>query len=258
MSGFEGSPPAWHPDPLRRHEFRYWDGTTWTARVSDAGQLSADPFDGVVGPAAAAGADGDNAPAAPPPARGRVSTPRLVVIGSVAAVVVVGGLFAFRAVREGDGTGTSSGSIDSTGDIAVHEVELSEGDMVRVLLTPEEGFAASMAVGTTLETLAAFDFSFGQNATISFNPAADSFFSSADEDIACDVASEDLGDDPGSVRCRGGSLVVLFDADERGAGQQQYMTFIAPASGTYSVLVRGENGSQGTFRLRVDRAATGD
>lgn len=31
-------PPAdWHPDPHRRHELRYWDGTVWTAHVSDAG-----------------------------------------------------------------------------------------------------------------------------------------------------------------------------------------------------------------------------
>ena len=30
-------PPGWHPDPWRRHELRYWDGTTWTGHVSTQG-----------------------------------------------------------------------------------------------------------------------------------------------------------------------------------------------------------------------------
>lgn len=34
---------AWLPDPRRRHEFRYWDGTNWTEHVSDAGLAGIDP-----------------------------------------------------------------------------------------------------------------------------------------------------------------------------------------------------------------------
>ena len=37
-------PPAWYPDPLRAHEFRYWNGTTWTDDVSDAGVVSHAPL----------------------------------------------------------------------------------------------------------------------------------------------------------------------------------------------------------------------
>ncbi|HUC36123.1 MAG TPA: DUF2510 domain-containing protein [Acidimicrobiales bacterium] len=37
------APPSWQPDPSRRHEFRYWDGTRWTEHVSDAGQQATDP-----------------------------------------------------------------------------------------------------------------------------------------------------------------------------------------------------------------------
>jgi hypothetical protein len=37
------SPAAWHPDPLHRHELRYWDGARWTEHVSDRGQTSVDP-----------------------------------------------------------------------------------------------------------------------------------------------------------------------------------------------------------------------
>ena len=33
----------WHPDPTGRHELRYWDGSAWTAAVSDAGQQTDDP-----------------------------------------------------------------------------------------------------------------------------------------------------------------------------------------------------------------------
>jgi hypothetical protein len=35
-------PPAWHPDPSRRHQQRYWDGEQWTEHVSDNGQTSED------------------------------------------------------------------------------------------------------------------------------------------------------------------------------------------------------------------------
>ena len=34
----------WFPDPTGKHERRYWDGTTWTAHVADAGATSEDPL----------------------------------------------------------------------------------------------------------------------------------------------------------------------------------------------------------------------
>lgn len=38
-----GSPaPGWYPDPSRRHRLRYWDGSGWTAHVSDGGVLGVD------------------------------------------------------------------------------------------------------------------------------------------------------------------------------------------------------------------------
>jgi hypothetical protein len=36
--------PGWLPDPTGRHERRWWDGTTWTADVSDAGVSGNDPL----------------------------------------------------------------------------------------------------------------------------------------------------------------------------------------------------------------------
>ncbi len=35
----------WHPDPLERHELRYWDGSDWTDSVSDEGVVSSDPIE---------------------------------------------------------------------------------------------------------------------------------------------------------------------------------------------------------------------
>lgn len=38
-------PAAWHPDPLGRHEYRYWDGDNWTDHVADGGQAGLDPLE---------------------------------------------------------------------------------------------------------------------------------------------------------------------------------------------------------------------
>ena len=42
--------PGWQPDPTGRHEYRYWDGGTWTDDVSDAGDTSVDPAPGLPAP----------------------------------------------------------------------------------------------------------------------------------------------------------------------------------------------------------------
>ncbi|MFA9445415.1 DUF4190 domain-containing protein [Egicoccus sp. AB-alg6-2] len=36
------SPAAWHPDPTRKHDHRWWDGTKWTEHVADAGESKID------------------------------------------------------------------------------------------------------------------------------------------------------------------------------------------------------------------------
>jgi uncharacterized RDD family membrane protein YckC len=37
------NPPRWAPDPLGRHQYRYWDGMQWTEHVSDDGLVATDP-----------------------------------------------------------------------------------------------------------------------------------------------------------------------------------------------------------------------
>ncbi|MEO7429530.1 MAG: phospholipid scramblase-related protein [Acidimicrobiales bacterium] len=36
------APASWYPDPLGRHELRYWDGSQWTEHVSSHGRQSID------------------------------------------------------------------------------------------------------------------------------------------------------------------------------------------------------------------------
>ncbi|MET0150207.1 MAG: DUF2510 domain-containing protein, partial [Acidimicrobiales bacterium] len=44
MSDQGGHPePGWYADPNGRHEYRYWDGATWSDQVSDGGVVSTDP-----------------------------------------------------------------------------------------------------------------------------------------------------------------------------------------------------------------------
>jgi hypothetical protein len=40
-------PPCWFADPTRRNEYRFWDGSRWSDRVSNHGSESLDPLSGV-------------------------------------------------------------------------------------------------------------------------------------------------------------------------------------------------------------------
>lgn len=50
---------GWHPDPARRHEYRYHDGTRWTHHVADQGQAATDPLPAAPPPAGGGAAAGD-------------------------------------------------------------------------------------------------------------------------------------------------------------------------------------------------------
>ncbi|MFN8017092.1 MAG: phospholipid scramblase-related protein [Acidimicrobiales bacterium] len=53
-----GHAPAWYPDPMGRHEYRWFDGAQWTDQVSSHGRQSVDPVQAPAAvPARDAGAD---------------------------------------------------------------------------------------------------------------------------------------------------------------------------------------------------------
>ncbi len=68
-------PAAWHPDPLGRYEYRYWDGQRWTEHVANQGIAGVDAT-GLEPPASTTqqaggwGATGDQQPTGGQPASG--------------------------------------------------------------------------------------------------------------------------------------------------------------------------------------------
>jgi uncharacterized protein YxjI len=44
MSQTDQHGPNWYPDPMGRHEYRWYDGTQWTDQVSSNGRTSTDPL----------------------------------------------------------------------------------------------------------------------------------------------------------------------------------------------------------------------
>ena len=45
MSDAGGHAANWYPDPMGRHEYRYYDGTNWTEHVTSHGRQSIDPLE---------------------------------------------------------------------------------------------------------------------------------------------------------------------------------------------------------------------
>ncbi len=39
------APSNWYPDPMKRHQLRFWDGSVWTHHVSNNGVTGIDPLD---------------------------------------------------------------------------------------------------------------------------------------------------------------------------------------------------------------------
>ncbi len=111
MANDGGVRPGWYADPLRRFELRYYNGTSWTADVSSAGQRFVDPLGIDVGahpgpgsPTRPTGANTSNVNgiATASMALGIIAVaiawiPFVVVVGAIAAVLAL--VFGAIAVR---------------------------------------------------------------------------------------------------------------------------------------------------------------
>ena len=146
---------GWNPDPTGRHEYRYWDGGTWTDDVSDNGVASVDPVDGAgaIGGDATARIDttqqyapqpgpppggfgpqtgpqpGGYGPSSPsgsgqfPPAqpvRSGPSTGLLVGLAAVAVALIAGIAFALSSGGD-DGDDTATDETSNTDDTATDD-----------------------------------------------------------------------------------------------------------------------------------------
>jgi hypothetical protein len=85
-------PAGWYDDPSARHERRYWDGTDWTAQVSDDGVATIDQPG--ARPAPASERPAEPPPAAGPPAAAPAPRKRRTWAVPMAVAVVVLGLIA--------------------------------------------------------------------------------------------------------------------------------------------------------------------
>ena len=127
----EQHPPGWHPDPSGRHELRWWDGTTFTDQVADAGVTSTDPG---TGPVAAVN------PMLPPDVTGRRASKLPVILAALGAfVVVLALLFLLGGDDGGGGTGAFEGSVSDDED-GRHEVSVDAGTVLVVEVDPDEDF----------------------------------------------------------------------------------------------------------------------
>ena len=132
--------PAWLPDPTGRHEYRWFDGASFTDRVSDAGVMGVDAQAATppTAPAAPTAFTTTAAPLATTPAPPQGRSRRGLVLGLAGAGVVLVGVGAYLVLSsdDDDGTGTIEGQLESSAPVAVHTVSLEAGDALTVAVSP--------------------------------------------------------------------------------------------------------------------------
>jgi len=106
------TPAGWFPDPLGRHEHRYFNGVSWTSDVSDGGQRLVDPF-GTLPGYQSSGTPGGNGLATAALTCGIIGTliawmPFLVVIGIVLGILAL--VFGIKALRRSAAVGRGRGA----------------------------------------------------------------------------------------------------------------------------------------------------
>lgn len=133
--------PAWLPDPAGRHELRWFDGTTFTDQVADAGVTSTDPGGGPAPtPSPAAPWASSANPALPVDVTGRRASRLPVILAAVGAFVVVLALLTLLGGDGGDGgTGEFAGTATED-EPGRHEISVSGGSVVVVEVDPDSDF----------------------------------------------------------------------------------------------------------------------
>jgi hypothetical protein len=222
MTDQEGSTqPGWYPDPLQRHEHRYWDGSRWTEQVSDGGQVSEDV------PSMA-----DYADLSADEGGGRsVPVAFLVLVGVAVAALVAGGVLFL--LRDDDGDGGGDGSAAGDGDLAgeldeddpqgVHPFELDAGEAARMRIVPDDDLDVVVELGVDPD-----DFGDGFQSLV------------ADE-----LDDEEAG-------------VVFLGTDRGGGGDVEGVQFVAPVDGEYRLVITGFDGDEGSYDAQIETEGAED
>lgn len=222
---------GWQTDPLGRHEYRYWDGKTWTDDVSDAGVVSTDPIQ----PAAV-----DEPPlipsftGAPPPSKSSPGRKKSRVPVIAAVVVVVALLGGFLATRGGGGGGSSSGvgtikgHINANG-VFIHHVEVPADSVLLIKAIPEGNYDPIMSIAADFPTIEKYKNNFG------FTP----FGRGA---VKTDTDSSFSGVDLSGVK--GGIFVVDNDSFNSGVAEQDAVP--APFGASLDIIVTASEAGSAT------------
>lgn len=103
---------GWHPDPLGRHQYRYWNGAEWTEHASDNGRQVVDPITPEPRATTPTPDSGRSPASKTTPVDSR--TKRNVLIGTGVAIVLLLGAAAVSSPSESD-TESQSAELSASG-----------------------------------------------------------------------------------------------------------------------------------------------
>ncbi|MBK9178878.1 MAG: DUF2510 domain-containing protein [Acidimicrobiales bacterium] len=250
--------PGWYPDPLARHEHRYWDGAGWTEHVADQGSTGSDPL-GAPPPTPAPHPEAtphpDLAhPVSPPPyqpAGGappyqpgapvqRTGPPVGLIVGLAIGAVVVIGLVAYLVLVRDDGGGGSSGTGTFTGQVeestapVLHRVQVPEGGTIVATVQPSAELDAEINLAVDEGLLRAYAEQLAGEAGMSVDELVDE--AEFDSELGGYVlTTEDEGFE--------GETDVLDTTEAEIEG--------GLIAGTYVVSVTGYGDTTGTYELEI-------
>jgi hypothetical protein len=136
----------WYPDPIGRHELRYWDGAAWSDNVADGGRTSVDPVEAPPAPpvnrlveneALNHQVDNGNPAALPVPSTARVpdtsaeprharrGTKTFVILGLVLLLVVALGSEGYSMVSKSSAAKDAAASSIAAARKAIAEADLA-------------------------------------------------------------------------------------------------------------------------------------
>ena len=239
---------GWLADPTGRHEYRYFDGSSWTDNVSNGGVTSTDAVAAVPASRAAEAPSAAIAPESPafaasPPRHRRSRVPLVVAVASVLVLVAV--IVVVRGSGGGGGgnqTGFFTGKVEGN-RVFIHHVDVPADSMLLVKAIPEGQFDIILSVAADFPTVEKYHNTFGSTAlgrgavkidqdsslsSLDLSPVKGAIFVVADDQFATPGGAEQAAiPAPFPV-----SLDIVVSSTKGGSGdvtlQLLYRSFVGP------------------------------